>query len=510
MNSFRSRGLLTGFALVFATLLVSMSVSYLNLRRLNAHNRLVGHTHEVILELEFLDSSVLAAESGMRGFAITADDEFLKPYQQSAQSARDSLARLRKLTADNPGQQQKWVELAASVENRIALIREAVDAVRSTGPEAGRASVRRGEGKAVMDEVRSQIRTMEREEQKQLANREAGASFAYWTAVVASLLSGALGLALAAFGFFLAQREVATRAQETQGLEHAKELLEERVRERTAAMSEANQQLREEISEREHAERKVRQFAEELERSNRELEQFAAVASHDLQEPLRKIQAFGDRLQSNSRDQLGDKGQEYLDRMLVSAGRMRTLIDGLLQFSRVSTRQQPAAAVDLGEVAREVVADLEGRLQQTGGTIEVNGLPTISADPLQMRQLFQNLLGNSLKFRRPDVPPLVRVSGRVVPGPPANTEDTQLGLQCELVVEDNGVGFEPAYTDRIFEPFQRLHGRDEYEGTGMGLAICKKIVERHGGTITAFSTPGAGSRFLVTLPVLPRQSPLVE
>jgi signal transduction histidine kinase len=220
-----------------------------------------------------------------------------------------------------------------------------------------------------------------------------------------------------------------------------------------------------------------------------------------LQEPLRKIQAFGDRLAGQWRNDLNEKGREYLDRMLAAAGRMRTLIDGLLQFARVSTQQQPAVAVDLGELAREVVGDLEGRLQQTQGTVEVNGLPTITADPLQMRQLLQNLIGNALKFHRPGVPAVVHISGRLLPGPPADGEETQLGLQCELVVEDNGIGFESAYTDRIFELFQRLHGRDAYEGTGMGLAICKKIVERHGGKITAASTPGQGSRFLVTLPV---------
>jgi len=309
-------------------------------------------------------------------------------------------------------------------------------------------------------------------------------------------------LLLAALGFVLAQREVAARTKESQDLEAANEQLEQRVRERTAAISQANEHLREEIAEREQAEKKVRLFAEELQRSNRELEQFAAVASHDLQEPLRKIQAFGDRLQSLVRGDLSEKAQDYLDRMLASAGRMRTLIDGLLQFARVSTRHQPAAAVDLGQVARDVVSDLEGRLQQSHGKVEINGLPTVTADPLQMRQLLQNLIGNALKFQRPGVPPEVRITGRVSPSPPTASEDTQLGLQCELVVEDNGVGFEPAYKDRIFELFQRLHGRDEFEGTGMGLAICKKIVERHGGKITAASTPGEGSRFLVTLPVV--------
>jgi signal transduction histidine kinase len=487
-----------------------MSVSYLNLRRLHAHNNLVDHTHQALIELKLLENAVLDAESGMRGFLVAADETYLKPLEQANVDARDSLSRLRRLIADSPAQQQRLNDLEASVHERIGLIQQFVEVSRRDGPDGGRALIARDAGKAAMDALRSQNRALERAEERLLASREAGANVAYWTAVVSSVISGALGLALAAFCFVLAQRELAARAQEAEDLEHAKELLEERVRERTAAISEANQELREQISEREQAERKVRLFADELQRSNRELEQFAAVASHDLQEPLRKIQAFGDRLQNHCRGALGDKGREYLDRMLVSAGRMRTLIDGLLQFSRVSTRQQPAIAVDLGQVARDVVADLEGRLHQTHGTVEVNGLPTIAADPLQMRQLFQNLLGNALKFQRPGVPPHVRISGRVLPGPPVSAEETQLGLQCELTIEDNGVGFDPAYTDRIFELFQRLHGRDEYEGTGMGLAICKKIVERHGGKITASSKPGEGSRFLVTLPVLSTPPPLSE
>ena len=157
--------------------------------------------------------------------------------------------------------------------------------------------------------------------------------------------------------------------------------------------------------------------------------------------------------------------------------------------------------VDLGRVASEVVGDLEARLHQSHGQVEIGNLPTINADPLQMRQLFQNLIGNALKFQRKGAPPHVRMSARVVPRAAADNGDSQLGLACELTVEDNGVGFEPAYAQQIFELFQRLHGRDEYEGTGMGLAICKKIAERHGGSITASSTPGQGARFIVVLPL---------
>jgi light-regulated signal transduction histidine kinase (bacteriophytochrome) len=270
---------------------------------------------------------------------------------------------------------------------------------------------------------------------------------------------------------------------------------------RTADISRANEALLEEISERRRAERQAHVVAEELERSNRELTQFASVASHDLQEPLRKIQAFGDRLLGHSGEELNERGRDYLQRILSATGRMRELIDSLLEYSRVSTRKQPRVPVNLKHVAQEVVSDLEGRLHAGGGDVQIGDLPTIDADPVQMRQLLQNLIGNALKFRRSDVAPEVKVSARIVPGALDGQVDSPSGLVCELAVEDNGVGFESVYAERIFELFQRLHGRGEYEGTGMGLAICKKIAERHGGSIRAESVPGQGARFLVKLPV---------
>jgi PAS domain S-box-containing protein len=269
--------------------------------------------------------------------------------------------------------------------------------------------------------------------------------------------------------------DITDRKEAEDGLCRAYEELEARVRERTTELAAANDALR---------------------RSNSELEMFASVASHDLQEPLRKIQAFGDRLQTKFAATLGEQGREYLERMLAAAGRMRTLIDDLLTYSRVTTKAQPFAPVDLARVAREVVSDLEGRVQQTGGRVELGELPTVEADPLQMRQLLQNLAGNALKFHRPAEPPVVRVWGEVTDGPP--------GPHCRLYVKDNGIGFDEVYLDRIFQLFQRLHGRHEYEGTGMGLAICRKIAERHGGSITAHSAPGQGATFVVTLPLAPQ------
>ena len=241
---------------------------------------------------------------------------------------------------------------------------------------------------------------------------------------------------------------------------------------------------------------------EELTRSNTELEQFAYISSHDLQEPLRKIQAFGDMLTNQYRDVLGDEGRDYLQRMQGAAKRMQGLINELLNYSRITTKAQPFVQVDLNDVVRHVLIDLETRIQETGGRVELEPLPTLAGDPTQMRQLLQNLIGNSLKYHRADVPPVVKVQSRLLPLGDRAFPSQEPPIQfCEITVEDNGIGFEQKYVDRIFAPFERLHGRGEYEGTGMGLAICRKIVERHGGTITARSISHQGSTFIVTVPL---------
>jgi PAS domain S-box-containing protein len=250
------------------------------------------------------------------------------------------------------------------------------------------------------------------------------------------------------------------------------------------------------------SEDKLRQFTGQLERSNRELQDFAYVASHDLQEPLRKIVVFGERLKEKCGAQLDAEARDYLERMQKAASRMQTLINDLLTFSRVTTKARPFAPVDLAELSREVVNDLEGRLEQVGGRVELGALPTIDAEPLQMRQLLQNLIGNALKFRRPEEPPVVKVEGQILDG-----ADGVARKLCRLTVSDNGIGFDEKYLDRIFNVFQRLHSRSEYEGTGMGLAIARKIALFHRGDVTAKSQPGHGATFIVTLPATqPREN----
>jgi PAS domain S-box-containing protein len=258
------------------------------------------------------------------------------------------------------------------------------------------------------------------------------------------------------------------------------------------------------ITDRKRVEEKLKLYSDKLERSNRELQDFAQVASHDLQEPLRKILSFGDRLNTRAGESLDPDSQDYLQRMCNAAARMQTLINDLMAFSRVEIKGQAFVPTDLGVIAKEVSADLETRIEQAGGRVEIEELPTIDADPMQMRQLLQNLIGNSLKYFRPGVPPVVRISCQKPEArQPESLDEIAPARQfCEILVNDNGIGFDEKYLDRIFTVFQRLHKKGEYEGTGVGLAICRKIVDRHSGTITARSSPGQGATFVVTLPVI--------
>lgn len=244
------------------------------------------------------------------------------------------------------------------------------------------------------------------------------------------------------------------------------------------------------ITDRKQTEVALLEYAAKLERSNQDLADFAFIASHDLLEPLRKIQAFGERLKSRYATELPEEARDWVGRMQNASSRMQSMLNDLLSYSRVNTRAEPLRQIDLNCIARGVLNDLEIRIERSAGRVEVGELPEIEADPLQMRQLFQNLIGNALKFNRPGVPPVVKVTAQPI------GEN-----QVEIRVEDNGIGFNIANINRIFQPFQRLHGRSEYEGNGMGLAICRKITERHQGTITAHSVEGEGTTFIITLPI---------
>jgi len=247
-------------------------------------------------------------------------------------------------------------------------------------------------------------------------------------------------------------------------------------------------EINRDVTARKLAEEALRSNMARLELVNAELQEFAFVASHDLQEPLRKIQTFCDMARKRCAPVIDSTSQDYLDRVINSASRMRQLLSALLQFSRVATRPEPFKRLDLVKIVREAEDIFEETVKNTGALVEIENMPAIEADETQMLRLFQNLIGNALKFRGEGTP-RIKVYGKL-----------DKKRMCEIIVKDNGIGFDPGFAELIFKPFQRLHGRSEYDGTGMGLAICRKIVERHGGSIRAESELGKGSTFIIRLP----------
>ena len=270
-------------------------------------------------------------------------------------------------------------------------------------------------------------------------------------------------------------------------LQRDKEELEVLVEKRTEEIRDANARLSVELDERRRAELKLAQYAQDLARSNAELEQFAYVASHDLQEPLRMVASFTQLLAKRYRGRLDQDADEFIGFAVDGANRMQQLINDLLAYSRVGTRGKSPAPTDLNEVLGHAEANLNEAIKESGAVVTHEPLPIVDVDQVQFTQLFQNLLANAIKFRRRETP-RIHVSAQVEGG------------DWLLAVQDNGIGIAPEHKERIFDVFQRLHSRTEYPGTGIGLALCKKIVERHGGRIWVESTPGQGSTFYFNIP----------
>ncbi len=255
------------------------------------------------------------------------------------------------------------------------------------------------------------------------------------------------------------------------------------------------------VTEQRNIEQDLKNKVEELNHSNRELEEFAFVASHDMQEPLRKITTFSDRLSEKYKDVLAGDGLMYLSRMVASAENMRLLINNLLDFSKISKNKQPFETVNLNLILRQVKTDLELVIEETGTVINSHSLPQIDAISSQMKQLFANIFSNAIKFRRADVSPLITIETTRLSDDEKNRFELPVHSDYyKISVTDNGIGFEEEYSTRIFQVFQRLHGKSEYPGSGIGLAICKKILEYHHGLIFAENIPGAGARFVFILP----------
>lgn len=241
-------------------------------------------------------------------------------------------------------------------------------------------------------------------------------------------------------------------------------------------------------------------YEEKLKNSNKELEDFAHIVSHDLKAPLRQIISFSKNLDNIFKESLDSMGADLLNRIIVTSDYMQKLINGLLEYSRITSKPNPIEKVELQKIINEVTGDFEIQIRETNAEFKIDKLPVVEADPIQMRQLFQNLIGNALKYQKKEKNPCIEITSLLVTDEKTSSELNTNSRYYEIRVKDNGIGFEPKFADEIFGVFQRLVGKSEYEGTGIGLSICQKIVKRHRGRIKATSVPGEGSTFIVILP----------
>lgn len=462
-------------AVILLCILATSWLTYDRVGRVLGTKDWVAHSWEVKASLENAYGTVAAAESDVRAFMLTKDEPSYERYAASRPKADAAIRQVRDLTKDNRNQKPRLDRLQAAIDERYRVMRRSTETRKLHDLVEALAILRdnktRGQGLRAMQEVRASIKACEDEEDRLLKIRMARSAGQFVQAEISFVLSIVISVVLITVFGLLANRLVLQR--------------EEAAEEERAFRTD----LEHEMERTKAAERRLESTMVELRRSNEELQNFAFVASHDLQEPLRKIRAFSDRVRRRGAATLDDESKDSLQRVEAAAERMQRLILDLLELSRITTKSRPHVKIGLGEAIDGVVDDLHTRLEETGGRVERGPLPDVVADPAQLRQLLQNLIANALKFRREGVAPVVSIGGATRP-------DGRVALE----VRDNGIGFEEKHADRIFVVFQRLHGRGEYEGSGIGLAIVRKIVERHGGSIEARGRPGEGAAFLFDLP----------
>lgn len=456
---------------------VSAVLAYRSIDVITENNIGINNTLQTINLIKDLNRELAAAESSQRGYLLTEDPDYLQPYHQTLVVVDDLLKRLGESTTELPQQNNRFELLHTYVRKKIDEMQWIVTLTNRDEIRAAIRQVKTDEGIELMRAISQLLGEMENEEFILLEKNKSIAAENREFILMALLLANGIGLILSLGVFYTLYRN------------------SNKVAELNSALALANTELEEKVGVRTQA---LLQYSEELQRSNRELEEFAFVASHDLQEPLRKIRAFGDRLQQKFSAQLGDTGSDYVVRMQAASERMSVLIGDLLSFSRVTTKQRPFVTVDLNKIMHRVIDDLDYAIEETNAQLHIDPLPTIDADASQIAQVFMNLIANSLKFHTINVRPIITVTSEINLASPIVDDKRHW---CCLRFADQGIGFETQYAERVFSLFQRLHGRDEYSGTGIGLALCRKIIERHGGTITAQSEPGEGAVFTMHLPM---------
>ena len=497
-------------SLVLGTLLAALFIAAgLILAQMVATQREVtDELFDAVIHSATMFRSVVDQQTGLRGYELTADPEFLSPYSDGVALEQESYAQLQAIYADDPQLREaadrthaaaaRWRETIA--EPRIAQIRALPAGVR---PDLTFAELEGG--KAAFDEVRADY-TAYRTSLLDRRREEADRLRAETVLLVGVFLLSALAVALAALALWRALRRWVTRPLGQLGAEVRQvrsgdldhEVSVTGPREITSVAADVDAMRRRIVreyerahaarTEAEEAQQQVEEQARELRRSNQELEQFAYVASHDLQEPLRKVASFCQLLERRYRGQLDERADQYIAFAVDGAKRMQVLINDLLAFSRVGRTAGPTTEVELDACLAQALRVLEARIEETGAQVSADPLPVVRGEASLLTQLFQNLVGNALKFRREEQAPRVHIGVR------AGSEEH------EFSCADNGIGIEPQYAEKIFVIFQRLHGKEEYGGTGIGLALCRKIVEYHGGRIWLDTSAEGGTTFRWTLP----------
>jgi len=489
---------------VTVVLVILISSALANLE--HARNDRVDRYGPAALATETLSKAYSDQETGLRGFALAGEDSFLVPYTQGRASERAQVRNLRRLLVTRPDLLERLdrVTAAAGVW-RSTVARPVIDTTKARGPKAT-SSEQINEGKNSFDAIRSALRDLQGpvSASRDAASQTLDHSLALLRLVL--LLSLALLLTLGLLTWVALRRWVTTPlAQlgaevvtvEGGDLSHAVSLTDapaeirlladqiERMRLRIVQEYAMAEQARDDAQ---RARAVVEEQAQDLVRSNTELEQFAYVASHDLQEPLRKVASFCQLLERRYKGQLDERGDQYIEYAVDGAKRMQQLINDLLAFSRVGRLATDFVPVDLGAALAQAQRQLSAIIEETGAVVTSDELPTVNGESTLLVQLFQNLVGNAVKFHGAE-PPRVHIGVRGA------------GDMWEMSCSDNGIGIEEQYADKIFVIFQRLHARDAYGGTGIGLSMCKKIVEYHGGRIWLDTTAVRGTVLRWSLPV---------
>ncbi len=568
----RETKLIAGFGLAFATLIVVGVVQYRAVQALVATDRAVARTHTVLTGLEAAYSGLQQAESGMRGYVATGQENYLQQQQAGIAGLQDRLRTLQGLIADNPSQQHNLDRLVLLAGRKTEQLQQCIALRRDQGFAAASQGLRNEEGLRLMNEARTLVDAMEAEEDRLLEARQAASKADARRTTTVAALGTLLAVALVLAAGWITRRDTLERRRTEQALRRANDynrsLLEAsldplvtispdgkitdvnkatelvtgltrqelvgtdfsdyftnpqkaragyqqvfregwvqdyelEVRHRDGHLTPVvyNASLyRDEagkvtgvfaaardITERKRAEEALKEYSAELARSNADLQQFAYVASHDLQEPLRMVASFTQLLARRYQGKLDADADEFIGYAVDGARRMQALINDLLTYSRVGTQGKEFAPTDCEDLLEGVLTNLQKATKETAAVVTHDPLPTVWGDAPQLAQVLQNLIANALKFHGPE-PPRVHISVQSRDG------------DWRFSVRDNGIGIDPQYADRIFVLFQRLHPMAEYPGTGMGLAIAKKIVERHGGRIWVESEPGKGSNFCFTIP----------